>query len=81
MSASQSISTQSRDALSLYDRLNGLLETAGEFDAPIQVYTNAAKKIMGNNPQKTYAEASEEKRETLTKHMETLSKMALAVLG
>lgn len=81
MSASAAKVESSPDALALFNRINNMLEPAQDFQVPIAVYTDAARRIMGEDPRKTFNEADEDRRAKLKSHMEVLSKMAISMLG
>lgn len=71
----------SRDALSLYENMKGLQETANEFGVSVDIQVNAAKILLGDNPEKTYADADSSRRNKLTVHLEKLTMMCLGILG
>ena len=81
MSANSTSSVSSRDALSLYDNMVRLQETAREYKVSLDVQVNAAKILLRDNPRETYANADADRREKLTSHLEKLTKMSLEILG
>ncbi len=75
------MAASSHNAISLFNSLRQMQATAGEFNTSIDVQANAAKILMGDNPQRAFEEAHPDRQQKLTSHLETLTKMALGILG